>query len=71
VVLKFTPQLSFKLDGSVERGVRTLSILEALEEGNVNSTGDEGAVIDGEKLTIDEANGEMRRHDEVGESRDA
>ena len=32
VVLKFTPQLSFKADASVERGVRTISILEELDE---------------------------------------
>ena len=31
VVLKFTPQLSFKTDASVERGVRTISILEELD----------------------------------------
>jgi len=32
VVLKFTPQLSFKADASVERGVRTISILEELDK---------------------------------------
>ncbi|MFP6871953.1 MAG: 30S ribosome-binding factor RbfA [Verrucomicrobiales bacterium] len=32
VVLKFTPQLHFKVDGSVERGVRTLALLEALDD---------------------------------------
>ena len=35
VVLKFTPQLHFKADGSVERGVRTLSLLESLEHEGV------------------------------------
>jgi ribosome-binding factor A len=31
VVLKYTPQLHFKLDASVERGLRVLSILEELD----------------------------------------
>jgi len=31
VVLKFTPKLHFKLDSSVERGVRTVNLLEQLE----------------------------------------
>ena len=58
VVLKFTPQLSFKLDGSVERGVRTLSILEELEEA------------DGDGAS-DDANGEISNHDGVDDSRNA
>jgi len=32
VVLKFTPQLTFELDDSVERGVRTLNLLQEIEE---------------------------------------
>ena len=39
VVLKFTPQLSFKADASVERGVRTISILEELDKEGFD-TGD-------------------------------
>lgn len=31
VVLKYTPQLHFKLDHSVERGVRIVSIMEGIE----------------------------------------
>lgn len=31
VVLKYTPQLHFKLDNSVERGVRIVSIMEGIE----------------------------------------
>lgn len=31
VVLKFTPQLTFELDDSVERGVRTLDLLQQIE----------------------------------------
>jgi len=31
VVLKFTPKLHFKLDNSVERGVRTVHVLDQLE----------------------------------------
>lgn len=31
VVLKFTPQLTFELDDSVERGVRTVALLQELE----------------------------------------
>lgn len=43
VVLKFTPQLSFKADASVERGVRTISILEELDKGGFDDgeTGEE------------------------------
>jgi ribosome-binding factor A len=33
VVLKFTPHLKFRLDGSVERGLRVLDILDELESG--------------------------------------
>ena len=32
VVLKFTPHLKFELDDSVERGVRTLTLLQELED---------------------------------------
>ena len=32
VVLKYTPQLRFCFDDSVERGVRTLSVLEEVDE---------------------------------------
>jgi len=39
VVLKFTPQLHFKTDGSVQRGVRTLSLLDALEHEVAASAG--------------------------------
>jgi ribosome-binding factor A len=31
VVLKFTPQLTFELDDSVERGVRTIDLLQQIE----------------------------------------
>lgn len=31
VVLKYTPQLNFKLDDSVERGVRTLEVIEQID----------------------------------------
>jgi ribosome-binding factor A len=33
VVLKFTPHLHFKLDESVERGLRVLDILDELGDG--------------------------------------
>lgn len=33
VVLKFTPQLHFRLDASIERGTRVLNILDELEDG--------------------------------------
>jgi ribosome-binding factor A len=32
VVLKYTPQLHFKLDSSIERGSRVLDIMRRLEE---------------------------------------
>lgn len=32
VVLKFTPQLHFRLDSSIERGTRVLNILDELED---------------------------------------
>ena len=32
VVLKYTPQLFFKLDGSVERGVRVVALMDQLDE---------------------------------------
>ncbi len=38
VVLKFTPQLSFKTDASVERGVRTISILEELDNEGADTS---------------------------------
>ena len=52
VVLKFTPQLNFEADDSVERGVRTLSVIEEIDrqqqeatppaEGAEGLSGDEG-----------------------------
>ena len=33
VVMKFTPKMHFKSDLSIERGVRTLSIIESLDDG--------------------------------------
>ena len=58
VVLKFTPKLHFKVDGSVERGVRTLSLLEALEQEGTDPGGAHSELIadeDGE----DEGPGEI------------
>lgn len=36
VSLKFTPQLNFHLDDSIERGTRVLGILDELEEGTAD-----------------------------------
>ena len=32
VVMKFTPKMHFKSDLSIERGVRTLSVIESLDD---------------------------------------
>ncbi len=32
VVLRYTPRLNFRLDDSVERGVRLLSVIQGIEE---------------------------------------
>jgi len=45
VVIKFTPQLHFHLDDTIERGTRVLSILEELqlpEESPAENVGEEG-----------------------------
>ena len=42
VVLKFTPQLHFELDESVERGVRTVALLQELEDEQKAAAGEEG-----------------------------
>ncbi len=34
VVLKYTPQMRFELDGSVERGNRVMSIIEELDQSS-------------------------------------
>jgi ribosome-binding factor A len=65
VVLKFTPQLSFKADASVERGVRTISILEELEEeGSDKVAGELDACREEEELHRDDAGATSR--DEKG-----
>ncbi|MCP4848293.1 MAG: 30S ribosome-binding factor RbfA [Verrucomicrobiaceae bacterium] len=56
VVLKFTPKLSFKADGSVERGVRTLSILEELKEADEGLAEEQAEGIDGGEPSSDEEN---------------
>ena len=71
IVLKFTPKLSFKADGSVERGVRTLSILEGLEEGNGDTEENHVAAADGEHLTADKANKENGNQGVIDESSNA
>ncbi len=71
VVLKFTPKLSFKADGSVERGVRTLSILEELEEADGDSADDHGAATGGEELPNDESEAKTSRHDGADDNRNA
>ena len=43
VVLKYTPQLNFRYDDSVERGVRTLSVLEEIEP-TLPEDGEEGDI---------------------------
>ena len=49
VVLKFTPQLTFELDDSVERGVRTLDLLKQIEADDAaRDTPAGGAAPDGE-----------------------
>ena len=58
VVLKFTPKLHFKVDGSVERGVRTLSLLEALEQEGTDAGGSHSELLADENGE-DEGPGEM------------
>ena len=41
VVMKFTPKMHFKSDLSIERGVRTLSVIESLDDDRNKK--DEGA----------------------------
>jgi len=71
VVLKFTPKLSFKADGSVERGVRTLSILEELEEADGDPEGRQGAATGEEELPNDEEQAQTSPHDGVDDNRNA
>ncbi|MCH2060419.1 MAG: 30S ribosome-binding factor RbfA [Verrucomicrobiales bacterium] len=64
VVLKFTPQLSFKADASVERGVRTISILEELDgEDSAQGTGELDACREGEEPNRDDCGPEFREEE--------
>ena len=46
VVLKYTPQLVFSADDSVERGVHILSLLDQVEEEATKNSGDEEVIED-------------------------
>ena len=67
VVLKFTPKLHFKMDGSVERGVRMLSILEELEHEVTDVAGTHSELIADENGADEEPGGMLP---DTGESSD-
>ena len=48
VVLKYTPQLHFKIDDSVERGVHVLSVIQELEEEERGEATPDGEGLSGQ-----------------------
>ncbi len=54
VVLKYSPKLHFKLDDSVERGVRTLSVIEGIDgEDHDGEEGDQDDWEETEEVELD------------------
>jgi ribosome-binding factor A len=71
VVLKFTPKLHFKMDGSVERGVRTLSILEELEHEVTDVSGAHSGLLADENGADEEPGGMLSDTEERSDNQNA
>ena len=49
VILRNSPQLLFRVDHSIERGVRVLNLIEALPEPLPDDVSEEGPAVEGER----------------------